>query len=81
MTPEQFQQIHSMLSELVENRRESLALQREALKFQQEGLANAREATTKSLRFLDMWQNWFKILLVGGLIAIGVLIALQVMKR
>jgi hypothetical protein len=81
MTPEQFQQIHSMLSELVENRRESLALQREALKFQQEGLANAREATKKSLRFLDMWQNWFKILLVGGLIAIGVLIALQVMKR
>ena len=80
MTPEQFQQIHSMLSELVENRRQSLALQREALKLQHEGLANAREATKKSLGFLDMWQSWFKILLVGGLIAVGVLIALRVMK-
>jgi hypothetical protein len=81
MTPDQFQQIHSMLSELVENRRESLAIQREALKLQQEGLTTSREAAKKSLRFLDMWQSWFRILLVGALLAIGLLIALQVMKR
>lgn len=81
MTPEQFQHIHSMLSELVENRRESLALQREALKTQQEGLAASREATRKSLKFLEKWQSVSKILLLGGLLMAGVLIALLGLKR
>lgn len=81
MTTEQYQQIHAMLSELVENRRESLALQREALKLQQEGVAISRESSKKSLKFLDTWQFLFRILLAGTLIVAGVLVVLQVMKR
>ncbi|MFM7133512.1 MAG: hypothetical protein ACKO0W_04260 [Planctomycetota bacterium] len=43
MTPEQHQQLVTLMTEIVENRRESLQLQREALRAQQEAIAMQRE--------------------------------------
>lgn len=81
MTPEQFQQIHSMLSELVENRRESLALQREALKTQQ----LSAETQIGAVQFTKDCQRRSQRLLVVfvgvGLLAIGFLVVAAIFRK
>ncbi|MFM1822386.1 MAG: hypothetical protein RI967_652 [Planctomycetota bacterium] len=80
MTPEQFQQIHSMLSELVENRRESLALQREALKGQQQSIEAQNDAVAFSKTCQLRAQRQLKAIIVIVILALGGLILVPLLS-
>jgi len=81
MTPEQFQQIHSMPSELVENRRESLALQREALNGQRQSIEAQNNAVEFSKTCQLRAQRLLKLFVGVGLLAIGFLVVAAIFRK
>jgi hypothetical protein len=74
MTTEQYQQIHAMLSELVENRRESLALQREALKVQQRSIEAQNDAVAFNKVCQRRAQRFLRFAVVALVLLLGLLI-------
>lgn len=52
MTPDQHQQLMTLMTEIVENRRESLQLQREGFRIQQEAIAMQRGSLSSADQLL-----------------------------
>jgi hypothetical protein len=80
MTTEQYQQIHAMLSELVENRRESLALQREALKAQQRSIEAQNDAVEYNKVCQRRAQRFLRFAAVALVLLLGLLFLAPVLS-
>jgi len=71
MTPEQHQEIVRLLTELVENRRDSLALQREALNTQLEAIKANAENVAYSKRLAAKYTRLYLTFTMIGIVMIA----------
>jgi|GEM_PF-2864368 tetrahydromethanopterin S-methyltransferase subunit F len=82
MTPEQHQEIVRLLTELVENRRDSLALQREALNTQLEAVKANAENVAYSKRLATRYTRLYvtlttiAMIVIVGAVFVGVMLKL-----